>query len=817
VAPVARRWAPKVAGPLLIALCPLVVLSGFWLGGELTGQHVDLLSFWLPRWCFLGSSLADGHIPTWLPHQFGGVPFASDPQSGWLYAPAMVLFSAFSCTRALGVLVALNPVIAGLGLYGFFRHDGVGRPAATVGGLTLGLSMAGSVVTLSMPFSGALAWTAVALAGAAKYLHARTTVGLLGWLGFTAFALSQVAAVHLTHGLLMAALVVGLYVAARSVVQVRVGFRSPRRALAAAVSLFAAFPVLAAAVFIPRVALLPRTSLGHGYVELARLTGELSGPLPRPMLAVAGVSPWWGTSFARGPGGYVGALAILLIVAALRSRRWRLPAIAFAVAGLAGLVLNLDWLVGSGAVRDLVLRSWLGELWLRDPARFRYVLLLAFAGLAGYGLQAWLDLSPAPDRRGLIRRMLRLAPPVAVFCLLPLAAGSPAAPYGLFLVGALTLVPLLLIVTRGRTWAALALPAIVAVELTTAGLIPLANGSSTRAGPSGAGSAETFGHAFAQLQPPNVNPAAYLAPGPIGRVLVRERGSHGRYLTFDPDVARRWRGFLTDQDPTSWPAYENGRSILLGLEEIQGYSPLQLDGYWRLVRTVDPTPIFYNAAAFQVAPPEVLAVFGVRWLITPAGAPRLQGTTEVAAEGGYRLHEVNSFRPRASLVFRWARVPSDRALDAMLRGDVDPRFEVILERDPTVQGKVLSVRRVARGSLTYEEVTPNHARVRVSTTASGVVVVRNAFDPNWRATVDGKDAEVLRADYLMQAVAVPPGDHTIDLTYRDDAIGYGLAVSGVAWASLAGVIGWLVIRERRRRTRAAETSTTSVSPVPANP
>jgi hypothetical protein len=816
VAPVARRRAPKVAGPLLIALCPLVVLSGFWLGGQLTDQHVDLLSFWLPRWCFLGTSLADGHLPTWLPHQFGGVPFASDPQSGWLYAPAMVLFSTLSCTRALGVLVALNPVIAGLALYAFFRLEGLGRPAATVGSLTIALTMAGSVVALSMPFSGTLAWTAVALAGAAGYLHARVTVSVLGWLGFTAFALSQVAAVHLTHGLLTAGLVVGLYVVARSVALVRAGSRSTGRALLAGLSLLVAFPVLAAAVFIPRVALLPRTSLGHGYAELARLTAELSGPLPGPVLPDVGLSPWWGTSFARGPGGYVGALAILLLAVALWSRRWRPPAIAFAVAGLTGWFLNLDALIQNEALRRFALRSWIGELWLRDPARLRYLPLLAFAALAGYGLQAWLDLSPASNRRALIRRMLWLAAPVALFCLVPLAAGSPAAPYGLFLAGAVVAVPLLLAAARGRTWAGVALSAAVAVELTTAGLIPLLSTPPSRAGSIHRGP-EAFGHAFGQLRRPSIDPTDYLAFGPIGRALVDSRWAHGRYLTFDPEVAALWRGFLTDQAPGSWPAYENGRSILFGLDEIQGYSPLQLDRYWRLVRTINVTPIFYNAATFQVLRPEVLALFGVRWLITPAGTPALRGTTEVVEEGRYRLHQVSSIPARASLVFRWVRVPSDEALDAVLRRESDPRFEVIVERDPSVDGRELSIRRVARGTVGYEEVSPNHVRLRVSSTASGLVVVRNAFDSNWRATLDRRPAELLRADYLMQAVAVPPGDHIVELTYRDDPVGYGLAVSGVAWGSLASAIGWLLFGERRRRNSAAAISAASTTPVPANP
>jgi hypothetical protein len=817
VAAVARRWAPKIAGPLPIALCPLVVLNGFWLGGRLTDQHVDLLSFWLPRWCFLGSSLADGHIPTWLPHQFAGVPFASDPQSGWLYAPAMVLFSAFSCTRAIGLLVALNPVIAGLGLYAFFRLEGVGRPAATVGGLTLALTMAGSVVALSMPFAGMLAWTAVALAGAAGYLHARSGVGMLGWLGLTAFALSQAAAAHLTHGVVMAILVVGLYVASRSVLQVQGRERSARGALAAGLGLFAAFPVLAAAVFIPRLALVPRTSLGHGYVELARLTAELSGPLPRPMLADAGVSGWWGTSFARGPGGYVGVLAILLVVMALRSRRWRLPACAFALAALIGWLMNLDWLVGSEAIRDIVLPSRIGELWLRDPTRLRYLPLLAFAGLAGYGVQAWLDLPPAPDRGALIRRMLWLAPPVVLFCLLPLAAGSPAAPYGVLLMGTLISLPLLGAAARGTTWAGLALPALVAMELTTAGLIPLVGGPPQPTVPSGDQALGRFGHSFGQLRPPRIDPATYLTPGPIGRTMLRERAANGRYLTFDREIASLWRGFLTEQSPDTWPAYENGRSILLGIDEIQGYSPLQLDRYWRLVRTTNPTPIFYNAATFQAPRPEVLAMFAVRWVIAPAGEPPPVGATEVAAEGGYRLHRLNSFRPRASVVFRWRRVPSAQALNAVLRGDSDPRFEAIVESDPMVDGMVLSARAVGRGSATYDEVNSNHVKVRMTSTAPGLLIVRNAFDPNWHATVDGREAEVMRADYLMQAVAFLPGDHTIELTYRDDPIGYGLAVSAVAWAALASFIGWLVFGERRRRTKAAMHSPASATPVPANP
>src|SRR5436190_10108605 len=200
--------------PVLIVAANLVVLHGFWLHPRLTTQHVDLLAHWLPRWCYLGGALAAGHVPTWLPYQFGGLPFASDPQSGWLSAPVMALFPFLSCGRALGLVIVANPVIAGLGLYLFGRNEGLGPPAAAVGGLTLSLGIAGSVVVLSMPFAAVLAWTAMALAGAAGYLRATNSgwVRRLLWIGLTEFSLSQVATAHITDGLIIAGLVVGLYV-----------------------------------------------------------------------------------------------------------------------------------------------------------------------------------------------------------------------------------------------------------------------------------------------------------------------------------------------------------------------------------------------------------------------------------------------------------------------------------------------------------------------------------------------------------------------------------------------------------------------------
>jgi len=69
------------------------------------------------------------------------------------------------------------------------------------------------------------------------------------------------------------------------------------------------------------------------------------------------------------------------------------------------------------------------------------------------------------------------------------------------------------------------------------------------------------------------------------------------------------------------------------------------------------------------------------------------------------------------------------------------------------------------------------AVIRVIALKPGHVVVADAFAPGWRASLDGRDVPILRADGLFRAVTVDAGEHEIEMTYRPPEVRAGILLS----------------------------------------
>ena len=78
----------------------------------------------------------------------------------------------------------------------------------------------------------------------------------------------------------------------------------------------------------------------------------------------------------------------------------------------------------------------------------------------------------------------------------------------------------------------------------------------------------------------------------------------------------------------------------------------------------------------------------------------------------------------------------------------------------------------------------NHIRLKTSTQTPGLVVLSEVYYPAWKADVDGQPVPVYVTDQLLRSVAVPAGEHEVELRYESWTLRAGIAISLVALLAL---------------------------------
>lgn len=127
---------------------------------------------------------------------------------------------------------------------------------------------------------------------------------------------------------------------------------------------------------------------------------------------------------------------------------------------------------------------------------------------------------------------------------------------------------------------------------------------------------------------------------------------------------------------------------------------------------------------------------------------------------------------------------------------VDARFKDILKGVTGAQKDSLSSIRLT----SYE---PNRLVYETENPQDGVAVFSEIYYPDgWIATIDGKPAEIARADYILRAMYVPAGKHTIEMRFDPKSLHI---TEGIAYAALAlmviGIMVLMVVYKKRQGKR----------------
>lgn len=102
------------------------------------------------------------------------------------------------------------------------------------------------------------------------------------------------------------------------------------------------------------------------------------------------------------------------------------------------------------------------------------------------------------------------------------------------------------------------------------------------------------------------------------------------------------------------------------------------------------------------------------------------------------------------------------------------------------------------------EQTPNVLKYEAQTGQAGLAVFSEIYYPEgWVATIDGQPADIIRANYVLRALAIPAGKHTVEFRFEPKAYVTGNKITmASSWLMLVVLLGCIGLTLRKNEANA---------------
>ncbi len=136
-------------------------------------------------------------------------------------------------------------------------------------------------------------------------------------------------------------------------------------------------------------------------------------------------------------------------------------------------------------------------------------------------------------------------------------------------------------------------------------------------------------------------------------------------------------------------------------------------------------------------------------------------------------------------------------------GKINLRHEAVADKKFEAQlGK--TTQQDGQSMVTLKKFAPNNLVYEVTSDKGGIVLFSEVYYPEWTATVDGQPAELGSADYILRAVNVKPGKHSVVLDFHPASIRKTETVAYCSYGVLALCIALGIFVEFRKRKQSVK-------------
>jgi hypothetical protein len=253
------------------------------------------------------------------------------------------------------------------------------------------------------------------------------------------------------------------------------------------------------------------------------------------------------------------------------------------------------------------------------------------------------------------------------------------------------------------------------------------------------------------------------------------------------------------------------------IADIRDLSGLYINRYMTFIkRNLDPSAIDrFDGCTLKITPNRLkyLSLLNVKYILTPTYVinPILlqqdnsnisqnksekeffedpNNSFELVYNKEIKIFKNNDVIPRAFFVNQSIVLESEnQILDKMHDEKLDLRKTVILEKEIPELSTLnvsLTFNTYFKPNVTISQYSPNYVKIRSQTDYPGFLVLTDSYYPGWNVYVDGKEKEILVADFLFRAVYLDKGTHFVEFKYKP--ISYTLG----SWISILTALSILL-------------------------
>ena len=306
---------------------------------------------------------------------------------------------------------------------------------------------------------------------------------------------------------------------------------------------------------------------------------------------------------------------------------------------------------------------------------------------------------------------------------------------------------------------------------------------------------------------------AALLIGLVGFDLLTYAPGYNTYvrleaLRFESEVADvmladkgQWRMMAPDEPA---PMFPPNSAALYGLNDVQGAESLHLARYEEFWAAADPAlaeggyfNVVFRPQSYSSAQADLLNVkYVTTW--SPLSEDKIADKLEPVYEEEMAVYLNGAALPRAFVVARAEVMPAEEMPARIAERGFDPRLAVLLEQEPPPEFTSMNDDTSPPGSATITRYRNLSVEVEVTMQRPGWLVLGDVNYPGWKAEVDGQPAPLYTAYYILRAVPLTEGKHTVRFYFFSETVLLGGVISALALATALLVMAAAYVRRRKR-------------------